>query len=117
MVAGYNDTLRYHDPLTSESLTLIGFEAATPSFAGRFHHFNATAHYLVRSDDAKYSVQEIVDHSLDYKPNLEAVRSMVSSPFADDPPGTIYAGGFDCNKVPVHNTAWIYRGVRKGAVK
>ena len=36
---------------------------------------------------------------------------MIQSPFASDPAGTVYAGGFDCNSVRVHNTAWIYRGV------
>ncbi len=112
VIAGYNDMLHYKDPITSESLTLIGFEAATPELAGRFHQFNPSAHYLVWHSDGRYSVREIADHSLDYQPVLESVRSIVNSPFSEDPPGTVYAGGFDANKIPVHNTAWIYRGVR-----
>jgi len=112
MIAGYNDMLNYHDPITSDSLTLIGFEAATPKLDGNFHHFNPSAHYVVRQSNAQYLVREIADHSQDFKPVLESVRTMVNSPFPDDPPGTVYAGGFDCNSVPVHNMAWIYRGVR-----
>jgi hypothetical protein len=113
VVAGYNDMLRYVDPVRSESLTLIGFEAATPELPGKLKRYNPAAHYLVRSSDGRYSICEIADHSLDYSPGLESVRSMVNSPFSQDPPGTVYACGYDANAVPVHNTAWIYRGVRK----
>jgi hypothetical protein len=35
----------------------------------------------------------------------------VDSPFPTDPPGTVYAGGFDTDGNPVHNTAWLYKGV------
>jgi hypothetical protein len=112
VIAGYNDMLQYEDPVTSESLTLIGFEAATPKLAGNVHHFNPSAHYLVRRSPGQYLVREIADHHLDYQPTLESVRTMVNSPFSEDPPGTVYAGGYDANGAPVHNTAWIYRGVR-----
>jgi len=112
VIAGYNDTLRYVDPITSDSLTLIGLEAATPQLAGKVLRFNPTAHYLVRWSDGYYMVQEIADQSLDYAPRLQSVRSMVNSPFPQDPPGTVYASGYDANGVLVHNTAWIYRGVR-----
>jgi hypothetical protein len=108
-----NDMLAYDDSLTSQPLTLIGMETATPMLEGRFHSFNADAHYLIRSGDGRYSVQAIADQTLDYRPNMVSVRTMVRSPFLDDPVGTIYAGGFDANSVPVHNTAWIYRGVRQ----
>lgn len=113
IIAGYNDMLACDDPLALQPLTLIGMETATPMLEGRFHSFNADAHYLVRRGDGQYSVQPIADHTLDYRPNMVSVRTMVRSPFADDPAGTIYAGGFDANSVPVHNTAWIYRGVRQ----
>jgi hypothetical protein len=51
-----------------------------------------------------------VDPALHPKPMLVSVRSLICSPFPDDPPGTVYASGFDANGNSVHNTAWIYRG-------
>jgi hypothetical protein len=39
------------------------------------------------------------------------VRALAVSPFASDPVGTVYAGGFDANNNLVHNTAWLYRGI------
>jgi len=117
VIAGYNDMLHYEDPITSDSLTMIGFEAATPTLAGNFHQFNPSAHYLIRKSENQYSVGEIADHLLDYQPVLLSTRSIINSPFREDPPGTVYAGGFDCNSVPVHNTAWIYRGVRIAPAK
>jgi hypothetical protein len=38
------------------------------------------------------------------------VRTIVLSPFAREA-DTIYFGGFDANKAPAHNTAWIARGL------
>jgi len=114
VIAGYNDMLRYVDPITSQSLTLIGFEAATPQLADKaLKRMNPIAHYLLRWSDGHYMICEIADHSLDYSPRLQSVRTMVNSPFPQDPPGTVYAGGYDANAVLVHNSAWIYRGVRE----
>ena len=61
-----------------------------------------------------YTVHWVYDPSLHPVPELVAVRAIAVSPFSQDPPGTIYAGGFDAGNAPtpgVHNTAWLYRGV------
>ncbi len=115
MIAGYNDMLKYHDPVSQQKLTLIGFEAAAPQMADAFDVFNRQANFLVRSASSQYRVQQIFDKSLGYDPPLVSVRTIVNSPFGQDPPGTVYAGGFDANSIRVHNTAWIYRGVRLNA--
>jgi len=109
-IAGYNDMLSYSPNGESHSQTLIGLHASTPELPGTFKTFNPTGAILVRNDDASFRLGEIEDRSLNYKPILQAVRTVVNSPFQSDPPGTIYAGGFDAGGVPVHNTAWIYRG-------
>jgi len=44
------------------------------------------------------------------QPTLVSVRAIAVSPFAEDRGRAFYFAGFDCNSVPSHNTAWIYRG-------
>jgi hypothetical protein len=39
---------------------------------------------------------------------LVATRSIASSPFPNDE-GALYFAGYDANKAPAHNTAWIFR--------
>ena len=108
--AGYNDMLLYKTK-TGSTCLLLGMEMAAPQLPGNFCGFNPDAMYLTRMPDGKFYCAEIVDKSLKTKPALVAVRSMVNSPFKQDPPGTVYASGFDANRNKVHNTAWIYRGV------
>jgi hypothetical protein len=36
------------------------------------------------------------------------VRAIAASPFPEEK-GVYYAGGYDCNEVPAHDTAWIAR--------
>ena len=63
-----------------------------------------------------YTVHWVYDPALHPVPELVAVRAIAVSPFSQDPPGTIYAGGFDAGHAPppgVHNTAWLYKGVPK----
>ena len=112
-VAAYNNMLVYPYPSKGPPSLLIGFEIATPELAPahRFKYWNADAHFLVRHADGSYELKEISDPVLAVKPKLVSTRTLVLSPFQDDPPGTLYAGGTDSNYFPVHNTAWIYKGV------
>ncbi len=65
-----------------------------------------TLNYLVRHCNATYNVYAIPD------PNpLRAIRTMVVSKFPGDPVGTLYAGGYDADNAPAHNTNWVYRGL------
>jgi hypothetical protein len=110
VIAGYNDMLPYELGDSDKHVLLMGIEAATPLLQRRFNYLNPDAHYLTRWPDGKYSLSEIIDVSQNPKPMLVSVRSLAPSPFPNDPPGTIYAAGFDANQISVHNSAWIYRG-------
>jgi hypothetical protein len=115
-IVGYNDMTVYPtaDPACPSLLT--GFSARTPNEAATFGITQkyAGAGFLVRDCRGKYSVQWVSDPSIKPAPYLVAVRAISLSPFAQEPPGTIYAGGFDAGHAPppgVHNTAWLYKGV------
>jgi hypothetical protein len=42
--------------------------------------------------------------------SLVATRTMCVSPFPSDSGKVVYAGGIDCNSIPMTRQAWIYRG-------
>lgn len=67
--------------------------------------------YLVRSPDARYTLHRV---AADFGHPLVSVRTIAPSPFAGD--GAIYFGGYDANKAPVHNTAWIARATAATAL-
>jgi hypothetical protein len=50
----------------------------------------------------------------DFGHPLVATRAMLASPFAGD--ATIYFGGYDANKAPAHNTAWVARATVAAAL-
>jgi hypothetical protein len=60
--------------------------------------------YLVRSPDAHYALYRV---TANFGHPLVAVRTIAPSPFAND--AVIYFGGYDANKAPVHDTAWVAR--------
>ena len=111
-IAAYNDMLAIRLPGTSCESLMIGFEATTPrdpSGAGK-NRKHATAQYLVRRCDTdRYELFAIDDPAYPGLP-LVSTRTIARSPFRDDPPGTVYAGGLDAGNLTVHNSAWIYRG-------
>ena len=63
----------------------------------------ASANYLVRRPTGKYEVHSIDDPTL---MSPHSTRTMTISPFAADDGHVVYAGGFDCDQIPSHNTAW-----------
>jgi hypothetical protein len=60
--------------------------------------------YLVRGPAGRYNLRRI---AADFGHPLVAVRTIAPSPFGGD--AAIYFGGYDANKAPAHNTAWIAR--------
>jgi hypothetical protein len=114
-IGAYNNMVSYPDATGTCPSMLIGIEVATPSYSGNFYGWNPFADVLVRRCDGTYQVQDIIDRARP-EATLLSTRTMIVSPFAADPPGTIYAGGFDANSLNtkqgawIHNTAWIYRG-------
>lgn len=106
-----------------ETVWLFGFESAYSAAVARKlpsdfrlleydnppRHFDARAFYFIRKVEkgtATYAAKEISDPR---KPTLVSVRAIAVSPFPEDHGLAFYFGGYDCNKVPSHNTAWIYR--------
>jgi hypothetical protein len=111
----YNTMTRF--PVSADAkddLFLVGFEVSMPGRpADSYAKWNHQAHFLVRQPSGAYSVRVVEDASASPAPVLLSTRTIVPSPFAGDPAGTLYAGGFDANQnqlMPVHNTGWIYRG-------
>jgi poly(A) polymerase len=60
--------------------------------------------YLVRDSGGRYMLHRVTTDSA--RP-LVAVRTIAASPFPGD--SAVYFAGYDANKAPVHNTAWIVR--------
>jgi hypothetical protein len=112
-IVAYNDMTEYRYPEGICPHMLMGLEAITPQAPNTFGplHFNSDGYYLSRNCHGKYTLHQIRDIHLDPQPWLVSVRTFALSPFHTDPPGTVYAGGFDTNYTPVHNTAWLYKGV------
>ena len=115
VIAAYNDMTQIHLNGAGDVL-LIGLMSfvlrASPEAPG--HHLVDVGYgkvegggwYLVRIPPGRYELHRIVVP--DSKP-MVGVRSIRASPFADEH-GVIYFSGFDANKAPAHNTAWIVRG-------
>jgi len=112
-IVAYNDMTKYPDSAGACSHLLIGLETVTLQTTVWFgeQHFNPHGYYLVRDCDGNYALREIRDRRIEPEPQLVAVRTFAVTPFQSDPPGTVYAGGFDANYNSVHNTAWLYKGV------
>jgi hypothetical protein len=115
-IIAYNDVTIYPAAEHACPSLLFGFTIYTPletlTFAST--HKYTKAGFLVRDCKANFAVQWVEDPSIKPTPHLVAVRAIALSPFSQDPPGTIYVGGFDAGNAPapgVHNTAWLYRGV------
>lgn len=62
------------------------------------------AWYLVRWPNEHYDLRQI---AAGFTQPAVATRSIVASPFASDP--AVYFAGYDANKAPAHDTAWVAR--------
>jgi hypothetical protein len=118
-LVAYNDMTPATDPMTGESVLLIGCDiypqapvpASVPVWVSAVGDVVATAHYFVRHADGTYGAfGDMEDPTLSAPPPRVAVRTIAVSPFAADGSAVVYAGGFDANSTLVHNTAWALRG-------
>ena len=116
IIAAYNDMTRLHDNRRGD-LLLIGFEAfispGAPVPSGHrivdvgYGRLDAGGWYLVRYPDGRYDLRQITASRI-AEQALVATRSIAPSPFPNDA-STLYFAGYDANKAPAHNTAWIFR--------
>jgi hypothetical protein len=134
-LSAYNELMSCVLPGTGEVVGLFGFECSHPAAVFNAHP-NLTARrqmsertkaggaatgagragngrYCIRHTkgaDITYEVAEITDPR---EPQLVATRTIAVSPFPEDHGRVLYFAGYDCNSVPAHNTAWIYKGTIK----
>ncbi len=120
-IAAYNDMTALRAP-SGASVLLLGIMAFIPRGAAiaaghsvfdvGYGQVESGAWYLVRWPDARYELRRI-DAAFDHP--LMATRSILPSPFPQDS-GTLYFAGYDANKAPAHNTAWIARATVAAAL-
>jgi len=121
VIAAYNDMTKVHDPAGGDAL-LIGLEAfiplSAPIAAGHnvinvgYGCLKAGGWYLVRHVAGRYDLRQVAAPS--GRP-LVATRSIRVSPFPSDN-DALYFAGYDANKVPAHDTAWIFRSTIAAAI-
>lgn len=116
LIVAYNDMTPYPgtpQPGTSPGSLLIGgYDAATPQSPSGLGPIRKApgAYVLIRDSRGGYRSLQVLDPTITPAPALVATRTIVVSPFPSDPPGTVYAGGFDAGNLTPHNSAWLYRG-------
>ena len=116
VIAAYNDMARVRDPGRGEAL-LIGLMAFIPRnipiAAGHgmvdvgYGQAESGAWYLVRWPEGHYDLHQV---TAVFGHPLVATRSICAAPFPGEG-DAIYFAGYDANKAPAHNTAWIARAV------
>jgi hypothetical protein len=112
VIAAYDDMTELQ--ASGEHVLLIGLEAfVRPGAAIASGHdivdvgygrLERGGWYLVRHAGGRYDLHQVSARGQ----GLVAVRSIRASPFVDDR-DAVYFAGYDANKVPAHNTAWIFR--------
>ena len=116
--AAYSEFTPVVDPVTLETVHLIGFDSWIGGFrfplwaADENGGFYKGAMYAIRDRNGDYRFREVNGRSSESKPPLVAVRTFEISPFAEDGGNAVYFGGHDPNyKDPSINTnmAWIFR--------
>jgi hypothetical protein len=121
VIAAYNDMTRVREANGGEAL-LIGLEAfvapKSPVAATRkavdvgYGKLERGGWYLVRHGDGHYDLRQIEAQDQ----ALVAVRSILVSPFSEEP-DAIYFAGYDANKAPAHDTAWVIRATAATALR
>ena len=121
VIAAYNDMAKVPDPAGDEAL-LIGIEAFIPLRAALatgheavsvgYGRLEAGGWYLVRHPDGHYDLRSIPATP---GQTLVATRSIRVSAFPQER-NAIYFAGYDANKAPVHDSAWIYRSTTAAAI-
>jgi hypothetical protein len=121
VIAAYNDMTEVRDPGGGNALP-IGLEAfiplTAPIAAGvnvvnvGYGRLEAGGWYVVWLPAGRYELHQVAAPS--GRP-LVATRSIRVSPFPPDN-DALYFAGYDANKVPAHNTAWIVRSTIAAAI-
>lgn len=108
VIAAYNDMTKIGDAVVLGLMAFVprdqpippGHKVADVGYA----QVETGAWYLVRRPDARYDLHRV---AADFGHPLVATRTILHSPFPND--AALYFGGYDANKAPAHDTAWIAR--------
>jgi hypothetical protein len=108
VLGAYNEFYKYIDPISSETVYLIGFEAnisggGHPTWNGYYKG----GLFAKRDSNGQYSIEEINGTTGTKDNALVANRCYVSSPFLNE--SALYFGGFDPNSNTSTNMAWVYK--------
>jgi hypothetical protein len=105
----------YNDMTKAGGAVLLGLMAFVPRNAAvsaghsvvdvGYGQVESGAWYLVRHPDGHYDLHRVVAA---FNQPLVATRTIRVSPFPGEA-DAVYFGGYDANKAPAHNTAWIAR--------
>lgn len=120
VLAAYNDNIPFFNPLNSnEDIRLLGFElkynvaALNNNPRPNWQGWATDGQYYERHQKGNaisYIRKYIVNNRPTIQDSLIATRTLCVSPFAADGGKVLYAGGMDCNSIPMSRMAWIYRG-------
>ncbi len=108
LLGAYNEFYEYVDPLTSETVHLVGFEAKI--IGGKYPTWNdyyKGALFAIRDANMQYSLEEINGVIAINEMALVANRCYVKSPFENE--NALYFGGFDPNGETSTSMAWIFK--------
>ena len=114
VLGGYNCFFPVVDPLTRETIHLVGFECRIGGHrfpmceANKEGGFYAGGMYAIRGKNGTYRLKEINGRNTASKPPLVATRCFAISPFKEHSGDVIYFGGNDTNFKPCLNRAWIF---------
>ena len=108
VLGAYNEFYQYIDPISSDTIHLVGFEAnisggGHPTWNGYYKG----GLFAKRDSDGLYSIEEINGTIGTNDPALVANRCYVSSPFSTE--NALYFGGFDPNSNTSTNMAWVFK--------
>lgn len=108
VLGAYNEFYKYVDPISNETLHLVGFEA---NISGGGHPlwngYYKGGLFAKRDSNGQYSIEEINGTIGLNDTALVANRCYVASPFPGE--SAIYFGGFDPNSNTSTNMAWVFK--------
>ena len=106
-ITAYNDMAKIGGAVLMGTMSFIPRPAVIPPGHSvldvGYGQVETGAWYLIRWPNGRYDVRRVATA---FAQPAVATRSIVASPFSD---AAIYFAGYDANKAPAHNTAWVAR--------
>jgi hypothetical protein len=108
VLGAYNEFYQYIDPISSDTLHLVGFEVnITGGGHQTWNGYYKGGLFAKRDANGLYSIEEINGTIGTNDTAIVANRCYVSSPFSNE--NALYFGGFDPNSNTSTNMAWVFK--------